>query len=55
MNDNLKYLKYHKCYKCKWGSFVGDKFVCMFPRCVKRYKNKIRGEKSNGKEKIQQT
>lgn len=33
--DDKKYLKYHKCNGCKWTSFVGTKFVCMFPRCVK--------------------
>lgn len=46
--------KKHKCENCPWSTWVGNKFVCLFPRCI-RYKNKIRGEKSNGKEKIQQT
>ncbi len=41
--DDKKYLKYHKCSGCKWTTFVGTKFVCMFPRCVK---NKLRSDTS---------
>jgi hypothetical protein len=27
--------KKHKCRGCMWGSYAGNKYVCMFQRCVK--------------------
>ncbi|MCW5196297.1 hypothetical protein BJQ91_03828 [Bacillus amyloliquefaciens] len=26
----------HKCRKCVWGSFSGNKYVCMFNKCIKK-------------------
>lgn len=26
--------KKHRCEGCPWGRDVGNKYVCMFPRCV---------------------
>lgn len=27
--------KDHKCNGCPWGSFTGEKYLCMFQRCIK--------------------
>lgn len=27
--------KNHKCNSCVWGSWAGNKFVCVFTHCVK--------------------
>jgi hypothetical protein len=47
MSYSEKEIKNHKCYNCPWGSFVGTKFVCMLPRCVKGGDFKNDMEKKN--------
>lgn len=30
-----KQIESHKCFRCEWGTWLGSKYKCMFPRCQK--------------------